>query len=1313
MSTSPESAVSPRGGGAAVRMCEKCGVNKAKKKVGTASGAVVLMCVECLTTAQQLQQQVQQNQPTTTTTTPTQSTSSTSTTSTSSSSSPSGGIRASFKRLASKMSVAPTALTASPPPVAPVTVVAVPLQQPVMESAATSVAPLSPTLASRASSSAAAARTSSVTFSSSTSSSSSSGGTGSAVAEAPVPIEDAVGAATARAAEQRALIERKIAEHEEHLRTLKKMQEDFAPMYEMAPEMGEKTRKDVAAQERQLEHFRQALADHDRLSTVELQQASELKSIQDAKQLEAAEQQAAKKKAAQEKAAADAAERERVRKQREESERLERERLERELVEREKKLAEQRAREEQWRVEREQTERDAAQALAAKRKAEADAIAATTATMTATAVTTATTAISPASPRSPRSPRPPEESDTFQSLPSLPEAPSLVVLTPEAADADAAVVAALVQTMREPRVSLAQTAAAGRYAPLLELLPASSLLLVNAMCVAGGSTVEQEALVAVCCSLDGYNMLQDAITAAIAHEVGETAQEGTLFRSNSASTKLIGAYTRLCCQTYLCNLLRPIVSALTASGDDLEVDPMKCEEASARAHQQLLRKWADRTLAAVFDSLADMPSAMRWLAARIVAVCVRKFPDSKVSSAGGFLFLRFICPALAVPKARGVLRADPPPRTQRALQLVAKLLQALANNVNFSKEPYMMPFNSFIADNQAPWAAFVDKLIAVDLSSSGGTPLATALDADSKHLPYIHAFICKHVDKVKQSLTSYQRDATAGLVDKALATLGAPPVDAKTLESYAAKIAPLLASPPESAAAPAAATTTPASDAAATSPRSRKLGLDLDVKAGLALRISYQLSPTETVTKTVRAEFADTVAALQDAVCGKFDLAASNEYLELYVPSPIDSVLKRDKTLNTYHFLAKPDCGAVELRWRPGVLAWMRYPTLVASKDLPTADRVRELKMRKMVIVGLAAKRDVAAKQELTALDELLATLEDSKRTMITKPIDRSARRRAQTSNEKPAEPPRPQVSSVAISPLVSPRARTNTTLPASAASSTVTVSERVSVAASDRVASPTVSPRTRLTTSAEGADGRGAPARPNSPPPVPRLAMRAAAATATPTATPPPATPPATTPPPATAESAAAAVDLGGMSLFARAQMMRKAAESAKLPKAAPAPAEPPVQEAPKSPKRVVVSPLHSPHVSPREPPKVASPSTSPRRESTSSPLPPTPKRTTGRAVPVPPARIPRQDSNNAAQLPPTRVVRAPTPPPVLGSAPPLPRTAPPPSKRVDTTTGDDGVLSKPPPLRPPEPPPAPEMPELPPEPDEGPAEPDEESEE
>lgn len=1122
-----------------------------------------------------------------------------------------------------------------------------------------------------------------------------------------MPAEDAVGAATARAAEQRAQIERKIAEHEELLRTLKQMQLDFAPMYEMAPEMGEKTRKDVAAQERHIEHYRQALADHDRLSTVELQQASELKSIQDAKQHEAAELQAAKKKAALEKAAAEAAERDRVRKQRDESERLERERLERELLEREKKLAEQRAREEQWRIERETQEREAAQrdALAAKRKAEAEqARAAAAAAAAAEAATATTTAPASTSPRS----RAPEVSETFQSLPALPETP-LVQLTPEAADADAAVVAALVQTMREPRVSLAPTAATGRYASLLELLPASSLLLVNAMCVAGGTAVEQEALIAVCCALDGYGMLHDALTAAIALEVAETSQAGNLFRSNSASTKLVGVYSRVCFQSYLCNLLRPLMSALTASGDDLEVDPIKCDEASARAHQPLLRKWADRVLAAVFDSLSAMPSSMRWLAARIVAASVRKFPESKVPSAGGFLFLRFICPALTLPKARAVVRADPPPKTQRGLLLISKLLQNLANNAHFSKEPYMLDFNSFISDNQAPWAAFVDKLIAVDLSSNGGAPLANAVDADQKHLPYVHAFIAKHCDKVKQSLASYHHEPTAALVDKALATLGAP-TDAKVIEAYASKIAPLLATPPEPAAAAAAASPPSTSDSARESarspplsPRLRKLGPDLDAKAGLSVRVSYQLSATETVTKTVRAEFTDTVASLQDAVCAKFDLSASSEHLELYVPTPIDSVLKRDKTLNTYHFLAKSDGGAVELRWRPGVAAWQRYPSLVASKDLPTADRVRELKIRKMVIVGLAAKRDVgaaAAKQELLALDELLATLEDAKRTMITKPIDRSGRRRAQTSNEKPAEPPRPTlVASGTISPVASPRV--------GATMATTVVSERAS-----STVSPVVSPRSQLRTSAEGADGR-APARPSSPPPVPRLATRAVA------------------PPPAT-ESAP---DLSGMSLFARAQQMRKAAESTKVPKAAaasPAPtttastSPPPVaaaaeplkssQEVTKSPRRVVVSPLHSPQTSPREvSAKPSSPATSPRQEP-----PTTPKRApqpVPRRVPVPPARLPRNDSNNTpAQLPTARVQRPPTPPPVLGSAPPLPRSAPPPSKRPpEVPTSSDSAdapapLSKPPPLQPPEPP-APAPPE-PPEPaDEAPAEPDEDS--
>ena len=50
--------------------------------------------------------------------------------------------------------------------------------------------------------------------------------------------------------------------------------------------------------------------------------------------------------------------------------------------------------------------------------------------------------------------------------------------------------------------------------------------------------------------------------------------------------------------------------------------------------------------------------ALRWTAARIRIAVSAKFPEARVSCIGGYLFLRFICPALLAPKARGILQVD-------------------------------------------------------------------------------------------------------------------------------------------------------------------------------------------------------------------------------------------------------------------------------------------------------------------------------------------------------------------------------------------------------------------------------------------------------------------------------------------------------------------------------------------------------------------------------------------------------------------------------------------------------------------------------
>lgn len=108
------------------------------------------------------------------------------------------------------------------------------------------------------------------------------------------------------------------------------------------------------------------------------------------------------------------------------------------------------------------------------------------------------------------------------------------------------------------------------------------------------------------------------------------------------------------------------------------------------------------------------------------------FSNSGLKAIGAFLFLRFLCPALIAPEGfeliqgKGhpclfwflkiffLLLGTPSPETRRALCLIAKVLQNLANVHEF-KEPYMLEFNSFIQTNSSRLNEFYDKFTVFTL----------------------------------------------------------------------------------------------------------------------------------------------------------------------------------------------------------------------------------------------------------------------------------------------------------------------------------------------------------------------------------------------------------------------------------------------------------------------------------------------------------------------------------------------------------------------------------------------------------------------
>jgi hypothetical protein len=89
--------------------------------------------------------------------------------------------------------------------------------------------------------------------------------------------------------------------------------------------------------------------------------------------------------------------------------------------------------------------------------------------------------------------------------------------------------------------------------------------------------------------------------------------------------------------------------------------------------------------------------------------------NAQQTAATGCIFLRFVCPALATPAMRGMLRRRASPRLARALLMCGKLLQSLANGAVSQKEPHLMATTSaFIAQETPALLAFYERFVDVD-----------------------------------------------------------------------------------------------------------------------------------------------------------------------------------------------------------------------------------------------------------------------------------------------------------------------------------------------------------------------------------------------------------------------------------------------------------------------------------------------------------------------------------------------------------------------------------------------------------------------
>lgn len=117
-------------------------------------------------------------------------------------------------------------------------------------------------------------------------------------------------------------------------------------------------------------------------------------------------------------------------------------------------------------------------------------------------------------------------------------------------------------------------------------------------------------------------------------------------------------------------------------------------------HTKSLTEFVTLLLDNIFKNVESLPASLKVMFGTIQTSVRRKFPDDEVASytgVSGFLFLRFFVPAILGPKLFGLNVGPIGPKSSRLLTLISKVIQNLANLVEFGqKELFMAPMNTLI-----------------------------------------------------------------------------------------------------------------------------------------------------------------------------------------------------------------------------------------------------------------------------------------------------------------------------------------------------------------------------------------------------------------------------------------------------------------------------------------------------------------------------------------------------------------------------------------------------------------------------------------
>ncbi|XP_037071704.1 neurofibromin-like [Pollicipes pollicipes] len=316
---------------------------------------------------------------------------------------------------------------------------------------------------------------------------------------------------------------------------------------------------------------------------------------------------------------------------------------------------------------------------------------------------------------------------------------------------------------------LAETVLADRFEQLVQLVTmiGDKGELPIAMALASVVTTNQmDELARVFVTLfDAKHLLPQLLWNMFYKEVEITDCMQTLLRGNSLGSKIMAFCFKIYGTSYLHNMLEPLIKDLMSEPNKrYEVDPSRLEGAeTVDDNRSNLMELTQKVFNGIISSADRFPSQLRIMCHCLYQVLSKRFPQfpqNNIGAVGTVIFLRFINPAIVTPYEMGIVDRQPGPQIKRGLMLMSKILQSIANHVEFSKEQHMLAFNDFLRSNFEAGRRFFIQ-IASDCETVDQASHSISFISDANVLA-LHRLLWNHQEKIGEYLSSSRDHKAVG-----------------------------------------------------------------------------------------------------------------------------------------------------------------------------------------------------------------------------------------------------------------------------------------------------------------------------------------------------------------------------------------------------------------------------------------------------------------------------------------------------------------------------------------------------------------------